>query len=107
MFACRVVTVTPPAEPVSTTGLKMWRPDDPVSRSTGTGLDGHATSTIGRAPPRVPWPPCTVTGMICGAATAARRRRRAGDQSSRRGCDEKSGDREAEAVHRGEVLPTV
>jgi hypothetical protein len=53
--------------PVFTAVPKMWSPDEPVSRTTGTGFElPTRTSTVGRAPWEVPWPSNTVTGTVAG-----------------------------------------
>src|SRR5450631_2781310 len=71
MFEGWGVRVTPEPVPVLTAVSKMWRPDEPVSSNTGTGLElPTRTSTVGRAPCEVPWPFSTVTGTVAGSWAA-------------------------------------
>src|SRR4051794_15517849 len=57
------VTITPEPGAVETPTLKMWRPEDPVSRTTGTGFEFPTfTSTIGCRPPTPLVPGTTSSG---------------------------------------------
>src|ERR1700689_3670453 len=59
------VSVTPEPGPVGIAEPNRCSPDEPVSSSTGTGGElPTLTSTVGRAPDKVPWPPRMVMGTL-------------------------------------------